>query len=518
MRIPRLFLTVILIVGLAACSLLPVQTNQPGPLPPDYWPTHGWQTSTPEQQGMDSGKLADMMDFIQAQAINLHSLLVIRNGYIVLEAYANPYGPQVRHTVESNTKSIIGGLIGIAIEQGKIQNAEQRMVSFFPERMLRNSGGQKEAINLDHLLTMTSGLDCADNSPAAQEMYTQANWVGYLLDLPVITAPGEKWAYCSGSAHILSAVLQEATGSTARDYANQNLFQPLGISEVNEQDWMPDPKGISNGIAGLYLTPRELAKFAFLYLQRGRWEEKQVLPATWIDGSTQGRVDIGKDDYSAGLLRQFGYLFSIFPEQKFYGYLGMAGQDLFVVPEKNLVIVFTSGLKAGEEGHLLPLLTDYILPAAQSAGPISSGPEGEKRLHSSLDLFQNPIQAVTALPQTAFAIQERVFHFEQNPLGWDSLAFSFTEGANQATVRFNDTTDLKVGLDNRFRLSESPNSRPIGMRGQWSEANTFSLDYIILGEFREQAITLQFNEDRLAVTIQDKNFDSEPIRIAGRVQ
>ena len=491
--------------------------SQPNIPAPDYWPTSGWRNSSPEQQGIDSGKLADLMDDIGANATNLHSLLVIRNGYIVLEAYADPYGPEVRHTVESNTKSVVGTLIGIAIDQGKIENTQQRMVDFFPYRMHQNSNDLKKSITLGHLLSMTSGLDCADQTEQARQMYADHNWVGYLLDLPTVASPGKEWAYCSGSVHILSAILQATTGSSARAFANQNLFQPLGIPEVSEQDWMPDPKGISNGIAGLYLTPQELAKYGLLYLQRGRWDGKQIVSAQWVDESTSSKISIGKDDYAAGLNRQFGYLFSIFPDQEFYGYLGMAGQDMFIVPNQNLVVVFNSGLKVGEEGSLLRLLTGYILPSIQS-GSLPANPEKEKRLSSALQRFAGLEQPVQSLSKAALAANQKVYHFDRNPLGWTSLAFSFTEGAKQATITLDDAIKLQAGLDHRYRLNEMPNSRPVGLRGSWVTPESFNLDYITLGEFLERTVNIQFSEDEIICTIQDKNYGGEPLQLLGKVR
>ncbi len=348
------------------CQGSPVSLSKPDVPKPAYWPTTEWKTSTPEEQGIDSGKLADLFTTIQYSQIKLHSLLIARNGYLVVDTYYPPYTPDIRHTVESNTKSIIGSLIGVAIAQGKIKSIDQKLVDFFPGRVINNLDEKKKAIRIKDLLSMQPGLDCADMTPAGDGMYQTQGWVQYLLDLPMKTEPGKQWVYCSGAVHLLSAVLEKATGMDARSYANQYLFPEMGIPTVEATDWGGDPQGITNGIAGLYLTPHELAKYGLLYLNQGNWDGKQVIPAQWVKDSTSEQAYIGKDEYAAGLDRRFGYLFSLFPDQKYYGYLGRAGQELYVLPEKNMVIVFTGSMAVGKEGDLLNLINDYILPAVKS--------------------------------------------------------------------------------------------------------------------------------------------------------
>lgn len=347
---------------------------------PAYWPTHGWQVSTPEQQGVDSERLIAMFQTIQKQEMNLHSILVVRNGYLVLEAYYDPYRASDRHPIESNTKSVIGMLVGIAIDQGKIAGVDQPMLDFFPNAPIKHLDPYKEAITLHNLLSMTPGLECEDFSPAARGMYGTSHWVQYVLDLPMNAKPGERWVYCSGAAHLLSAILEQATGVDARTYANRYLFRPLGIAEVLQGDWASDPEGVTNGITGLSLTPRDLAKLGYLYLHKGRWNGEQVVSKSWLEAATREQAYIGPDEYVAGLDRRFGYFFSIFPDQRMYGYLGMAGQELYVVPEENLVIVFTASLPLGEEDSLLALVQDYLVPAVQSAAELPANPDAQEEL------------------------------------------------------------------------------------------------------------------------------------------
>ncbi len=480
-----------------------------------YWPAGDWRTSPPEAQGMDSGQLAEMLAYIQNTGIRLHSLLIVRNGYVVLEAYYQPYGPEVRHAVASITKSVVGSLVGIAIEQGKIQNVDQKLVDFFPGTTVQNLDEQKKAISLKNLLSMTPGLDCQDNSTPALGMYDSDRWVQYLLNLPLDAAPGTKWIYCSGASHLLSAVIQNATGVEARAYANQNLFTPLGISEVAAQDWASDPQGISNGIAGLYLTPRELAKYGYLYLKQGQWDGKQVVPSHWVQDSTHEQAYIGKDDYVGGLDRRFGYMWSIFPELGYYGYLGQSGQELFVIPEKQMVVVFTAALPVGKEARLLELVNNYILPSVRAEKAITADPQAAARLEALVRQAADAAGEIQPLPSLAQEISGKTYQLEVNLAGWKSMSLIFTPGTSEAILRLDSTQEMKIGLDNSFRLSEVPGGRPFALRGRWDDTGEFIMDYSVVGEALDSQATFHFEQERLDLSIVNLVYGGAPLRIIG---
>jgi CubicO group peptidase (beta-lactamase class C family) len=482
---------------------------------PASWPTTGWQTSTPEEQGMDSQKLADMLAAIESQGLSVDSVLVVRNGSLVLEAYYDPYGPDDVHSIESNTKSVIAALIGIAIDQGSIEGSSAKMLDFFPGRLVRQMDARKEAITLRHLLSMTPGMDCEDLSEAAQGMYSTPHWVQYLLDLPMIAKPGAQWTYCSGAAHLLSAILQQATGMDARSYANQFLFEPLGIAAVTEQNWAPDPDGVSNGIAGLYLTPRDLAKLGYLYLHEGQWAGVQVVPQAWMKAATREQAYIGPDEYVGGLDRRFGYMFSIFPDQHMYGYLGRAGQELFVIPDKNLVVVFTASLEVGKEASLVALMNDYIVPAAESEQELPPNAAAQQQLAAIIEEASGAAHPTPPLPQTALDISGAIYTLDENPFGWPDMAFSFEPASDQALLRMSGLPELAIGLDGRYRRSAIPGTRPIGLRGAWQEDGRFLVDYVMIGDFSSNKLLFSFDGDRMTVTVENLNFPGQPVTLQG---
>ncbi len=192
-----------------------------------------------------------MLATIQERHLNLHSLLVIRNGYLVSETYWGSFKPGTRHELYSCTKSFVATLIGIAMDKGYIDRTDHRVVDLI-RRSFANADSQKQAMTLEDLLTMRSGLDWQEGDSVYRSMYQSRDWIQFVLDKPMAYPPGTQFNYCSGCSHVLSALLQQTTNRNARDFAEQFLFQPLGISNFR---WETDAGGIPIGGWGLQLTP-----------------------------------------------------------------------------------------------------------------------------------------------------------------------------------------------------------------------------------------------------------------------
>jgi hypothetical protein len=250
----------------------------------------------------------------------------------------------------------------------------------------------------------------------------------------------------------------------------------------------------------------------------GRWDSQQIVSAQWVQQSTKEHAYIGKDEYVGGLDRRFGYFWSIFPQKHYYGYLGRGGQELFLVPQENMLIVFTGGLRVGEEGILLNLINDFILPSVRSRDSIPPNPESNARLKSLIRVAVDTKQAVPALPQIALDISDHTYKLDSNQLGWSSMKFHFEPVSDEAVLTMTDSPDLKIGLDNRYRLTDISNDRPIGLRGKWVESNTLYLDYIIFGEFIRSEALIRFEDQKLIIKLNYLNWDNPPIVIHGNLQ
>jgi CubicO group peptidase (beta-lactamase class C family) len=330
---------------------LPVPGETPASTP--YWPTQGWRTSTPAEQGMDAGKLALMLDAVRQRNLDLHGLLVIRHGYIVSETYFGSNAPDTRHDLWSVTKSFISTLVGIAIDKGLIAGVERPVGDFYPGRSFANWTPAKQAMTLEDLLTMRTGLDWPEEDATFRSLYASGDWVKFVLDEPMRSQPGPEFLYCSGCSHVLSAIVQRQAGINTRDFARRELFEPLGIRDLA---WETDRTGIPIGGWGMQLTPRDMAKLGYLYLHDGLWDGRQIVSADWVKAATAKHT---ASDTDLG----YGYQWWTYPRWGPYAALGRYGQTIFVVPNLDLIVVTTAAL----DGHdpIFDLIDQYIVPAVE---------------------------------------------------------------------------------------------------------------------------------------------------------
>ena len=313
---------------------------------------------------MDGVRLQAALDSARMQGLTLHGVLVIRHGYIVLERYFGDYDETSGHSLYSCTKSFISALVGIAVSQKLIPDLTRTVVSFFPDKTFAGDGegSSKRAMTVENLLTMSSGLDWDEEDATYDRMYaTSRDWVKFVLDIPMADKPGLSFNYSSGNSHLLSAIIQKASGENTYDYARTNLFGPLGIKDPA---WERDPSGIPIGGWGLTLTPRDMAKLGFLYLHQGMWEGKQLVPASWVRDSTQPHIRAG-DGWD------YGYQWWVDPSQSFFAAIGRYGQCIIVVPKLDMVVVFTAHIE--DTDPETELLQKYIIPACTPLRPKSAG-------------------------------------------------------------------------------------------------------------------------------------------------
>lgn len=305
---------------------------------PDYWPTDGWLTSTPEEQGMNSTMLDEVEDLIVDRGWTIDSVLVIRNGYIVYEIYPNPeYDVNTPHQLASAAKSITAALIGAAITRGNLSSLEETVVSLFPERVIDNLDADKASITVENLLTMSSGLtwdDSLDEGSDLWQLFEPIDFIQYILDKPMAHTPGTYFSYSTADSHLLSAIINHTTGRNALEFGSDVLFGPLGISSV---EWSPDNQGVSVGGALLNMTPRDMAKIGFLYLNNGTWDDQQIISSSYMQSSVSPLV------YSGGWGGlYYGYQWWVNTGLQAYSARGAHAQRIFVQPKNNLIVVITT--------------------------------------------------------------------------------------------------------------------------------------------------------------------------------
>lgn len=340
-------------------------------------PTRGWQISTPEAQGMRSQVLSEMMEHIHRKSLNIDSITIVRNGRIVLDAYFWPFSKEDKHSIHSCTKSVMSALIGIAIHNGYIQDVNQPITDFFPDKAFANMDDLKRSITLEDLLMMASGFKCEDSWryfwKGLIEMHYSPDWAQYVLDLPMARRPGETFEYCNGVSYLLSVIIQNTTKMRTLDFTRMHLFDPLGIQDIG---WDTSPQGIDIGYGQMRLTPHDMAKFGWLYLNRGRWGKRQVIPPAWVDVSTKRHLDARPFDH-------YGYQWWV-DSKNYYMAVGYKGQRIFVVPDKNMVAVFTGDLSGKESLASKKLLDTYVIPSASSTEPLPMDSESGARLKAQV--------------------------------------------------------------------------------------------------------------------------------------
>ncbi len=349
-----------LTLGLATAAAWPA-----APPPGDPWPR-----STPEAQGLEGERLHLLSRTIEdgRDFPDLHSLLVVRHGYLVLEEYFAGWHADRPHTLQSVTKSFTSALIGIAIAQGAIEGVDEPILGFFPDASgIANLDERKRRMTLEDLLTMRSGTDYHERgsgSPHSRLNRLRSGWDRFYLDRAMVAEPGTRFQYDSGGVILLSSLLQARTGLHADAFAERHLFEPLGIEGAA---WFRNAEGHPHTGGGLDLRPRDMAKFGLLYLNRGRWGERQIVPESWVRQSTARQLERRSGSHGVG----YGYLWWIEePDPNGTGKLdiyaakGFRGQYIFVVPEHDMVVVVTGGTRSyTDEVRPVDFLYSHILPS-----------------------------------------------------------------------------------------------------------------------------------------------------------
>jgi CubicO group peptidase (beta-lactamase class C family) len=329
----------------------------------NYWPTDEWLKSTPEEQGMDSTQLNELLDYIADHySKTIDSIIIARHGYIVLEEYPSGWNPDALHILHSVTKSFTSALIGIAIQKEFINNVNQKVVDFFPDRSIANLTTFKQDMTIEHLLTMTTGFEWneweypyTDSRNGLIRAIYSGDFVQHMLDLPMAYAPGSVWTYCTGASHLLSAIIEEVTNQTTLAFAQENLFDPLGIKDVS---WRFDSQRIYYGGSALSLKSRDMAKFGLLYLNNGTWDGQQIIPTDWVLNSTSTIYHQFSDEHNG-----YGYQWWTWPSLGGgYYAAGLYQQKIIVVPEHDLVVVFTADIRKGADPEPA-ILHHFIIPA-----------------------------------------------------------------------------------------------------------------------------------------------------------
>lgn len=320
--------------------------------------------STPEAQGVSSARIREYLEAANRQVTNMHSFMLVRNGRVIAEGWWKPEAADKPHVMHSLSKSFTSTAVGLAVGEGKL-SVDDLVLSFFPEYAPTEPSEKLKAMRVRDLLTMTTGHEIE------VKYTTNAPWVQTFLAHPVPHKPGTHFLYNTPGSYMLSAIVQKVTGQTVLEYLRPRLFEPLG---VENPEWGSSPQGVSFGGWGLKIRTEDIAKFGQLYLQKGNWKGKQIVPRAWVEQATTRQVSNGSDptkDWDQG----YGFQFWRCRHHAFRGD-GANGQFCIVMPDQDAVVAITADTRDMQAE--LNIVWDKLLPAFHDKQLRADKPEQNK--------------------------------------------------------------------------------------------------------------------------------------------
>jgi CubicO group peptidase (beta-lactamase class C family) len=339
-----------------------------GPEPaglPAYWPTDAWRPLDPAKLGFDATKLSKAVDFNTSYS-STQAVFVVRHGYVAAEKYFGNFSAATTHESYSMAKSFASGLVGIAIAEGKLKSTmDEKICEYYPMQWdCSATSDPRSRITLDHAMNLTTGLMWQENWRSTYRGVNDAynlNLLDTVLSRTSAEEPGKTKRYSTGDPALLSGVLQKVTGMTAYDYGKQKIFDVIGAKSIR---WNLDTAGRTTTYAGLQATAADYARYGYLYLQRGNWDGKQVVPSDWIEHTTQGMqpcedwnqylwhinppVRLGPQEPSCTDFYCKPTALADLPPEAYFAE-GVNGQFIFIVPSSDLVAVRLASDQSGSE-------------------------------------------------------------------------------------------------------------------------------------------------------------------------
>lgn len=477
----KLFASVALILG--SCALGVAGETKSAPLP----------RSKPEAQGVSSSGVLAFVEEANKKIDAMHSFMLVRHGKVVAEGWWTPFDAKSPHSLFSLSKSFTSTAVGLAVEEGKL-SVDDEVLKFFPEDAPAEPSKNLKSMRVSDLLRMSTGHQ---TEPERKE---DKVWVKEFLAHPVPHKPGTHFLYNTSATYMLSAIVQKATGSTVLDYLRPRLFEPLGIE--NPQ-WPTSPQGVTLGGYGLSVTTEDIAKFGQLYLRKGDWNGKQLVPAAWVEKATARQTSNGSNpesDWDQG----YGYQFWRSRHGAYRGD-GAFGQYCVVLPEQDAVLAITSGVK--DMQAVLNVVWDKLLPALKSES-LAPDDEGAKKLEQALANLTIPPQEGNGSPGAAASAFGKTFVFPKNEhklesakLEADGQGKNVTIVAKYATGETRIPCGQGVWKKDRSAVASMP-EQPIAASGAWTGDDTYTANLCLTETPFRFALKLKFEGDKLHFEIE----------------
>jgi hypothetical protein len=352
---------------------------------------------------------------------------------------------------------------------------------------------------------MSSGWECPDDEFGGLGSVSESeDWVQAMLDLPTLFNPGEQFKYCNTSSHLLSAIIHEHTSMSAMEFAQESLFEPLGITSAQ---WQADPQGNNLGWSNIFMTPHDMARLGFLYLNDGRWEGEQVISSKWVKDSTSEQIEVS-DRRADG----YGYQWWV-RDDGIYMARGWGGQYIVVVPELDMIVVFTASIFGEDKfSPALELLDEYIIPSVSSDAPLPAYPDAVEQLDRLVESLAAPPTDPVIHSEMSESISGKKFVIDENPAGLQFFTLTFQK--TQAVLRYTVTEDtggaretlIVMGLGNNYKFIPQDFGLSMGAKGWWESENEFVIELNLIGIAAEEPYSryeLSFTNDQVIIEAWD---------------
>jgi CubicO group peptidase (beta-lactamase class C family) len=471
--------------------------------------------SIPEREGVSSQGILDFLDAAAKSKNEFHSFMFLRHGKVIAEGWWNPYSPDLKHTLYSTSKSFTATAVGFAVSEKKL-SVDDKVISFFPDELPDTVSQFLSKMRIKDLLSMSAGQD---PDPTFKTVSVDSNWVKSFLATPVIHEPGTKFLYNTLATYMLSAIVQKVTGEKVIDYLKPRLFQPLAIEGM---DWEIDPNGINTGGWGLRLKTEDMAKFGQLFLQKGKWNGSQILPAAWIEEASTLKIYQAPDAIqskkdSSDWMQ--GYCYQMWRcRHNCYRGDGAYGQYIIIMPDQDAVIAITS--ETSDMQDELNLVWEYLLPAIKTDKLADNKPLSET-LKQRLSSLKLPLAASGNSPAVS-RISGRTFVMESNDKHIESMNFQFRDSICGLSMMIDSKKyDFVFGAGHwakgetsllgpnlltaaKGHLVGLPPSKIMG-NYEWKDGNTLELVLRYIESPHKETISSTFNNDNVSVTFRYSN-------------
>lgn len=454
---------------------------------------------SPESQGVASEGLRKFLKATQESGLEWHSFMLIRHGNVVAEGWWKPFEAEYKHTLYSLSKSFTSSAIGFLVNEGKISVNDQ-VIKFFPDETPSSPSENLKAMKIKHLLTMNTGHD-TDTMPVLRQFEHQS-WVKSFLEHPVVHQPSSHFLYNTGATYILGAIVHKMTGQNLEEYLEPRLFKPL---DIKGYDWEKSPQGLNTAGFGLRLSTEDIAKFGQFYLQKGKWNGKQLLPESWIKEATDKQTESqsGDNEWSQG----YGYQFWRC-KPGFYRGDGAFGQFCMVMPEQDAVLVMTC--ESFNLGKTMDVAYQTILPALSK----NSLPENSTELTSlkkEIAALALPVPKANKTSKNANNWSDKWFDLENNAYNVPQIGFGFFEDGGVLRIKEgNGFQKIAFGWENwKVNKNGNKNFFPVANRthiqskiaatGTWIDDNTLQLNFKFVETVHGDKLTITFDDNKIAV-------------------